>query len=331
MEKKIEKVLALAGNEHRYQYFTLFVITFLWINCNFSSCVLPFIEREPIINYTDSEGVFQEKITLTNDICSELNGKDFQVVESFGYSWVSEFHIECKTADISNIGSFAYIGNSIGVLIFSFVSKLISHKKIIIISCMGFCVTTFLCTLVKSYKYFYGLLACEIFMGLFGNCLCYSSLVIVQEIVSNKRRSIFSSIVNIGYALCGIIYAILFLLFKNWRNVYYVLIGATVLVLILIWIFIYDSPREYLNNNNYKKALKILAGIAAFNGKLEEFKEIIKQDMYQEIIKGKKNEIILIEGERSTKLKKNEKRKKNDEINSNSKTSNRMNHESGGN
>lgn len=50
----------------------------------------------------------------------------------------------------------------------------------------------------------------------------------------------------------------------------------------LIWIFIYDSPREYIENKNYKKAFEILEGIASFNGKLEEFKEKINLDMFQE-------------------------------------------------
>ena len=89
--------------------------------------------------------------------------------------------------------------------------------------------------------------------------------------------------------------------------------------------------QENINNKNYNKALKILAGIANFNGKLEEFKEFIKKDMVQEIIKDKKNEFILIEEKRNTKLTKNERRKHNYGINSNVKTSNIINHEFAGN
>ena len=37
-----------------------------------------FLEREPIINYIDSEGEFHENVTLTNDICMDLNGKIIQ-------------------------------------------------------------------------------------------------------------------------------------------------------------------------------------------------------------------------------------------------------------
>ena len=313
MDEKIDKVIALAGNEHRYQYFTLCVIIFLWINCNFISCVLPFIEREPIVNYTDKDGKYHENAILTSDICSELDGREFQVVESFGYSWASEFHIECSNAHISNIGAFAFIGNSAGGFVFSFISKMISHKKILIISSFGFSLAIFLATLVTSFDYFYGLLVCEIFMGLFGNCLCYSSLVVAQEIVASNKRSLFSSIINVGYALCGIIYAILFLLLQDWRKVFYVLIGATIFTLILIWVFIYDSPRGYIDSNDYDKVIHILEGIASFNGKLEDFRKSIQEDDYQEILSVIKGEPILAPSERSSRVNNKGEGEKKDE------------------
>ena len=304
MDEKIEKLISLAGNEHRYQYLTLVIIMILWINSNFISCVLPFIERQPIINYIDPKGEFHENVTLTSDICLVLNGRNYSIVESFGYSWTSEFNIECKSFEISAIGSFAYMGYALGGLVFSFISKLISYKKILIISSFGFGIMAFLCTLVTSFDYFYALVVCEVFMGLFGNCLCYSSLVITEEIVSNKKRSLFSSLINVGYSLSGVVYAIPIYLFQDWRKVFYTLISSCSLTLILIWIFIYDSPRIYINNNNYEKVMEILEGIAKFNGKLDEFRESIKQDEYQEIIN-------IIKGESSINSK--QKKEENDE------------------
>ena len=205
MDEKIEKIISLVGNENRYQYFTLIIIVFLWINCNFIAIVLPFIEREPIINYIDSKGEKHFNVTLTNEICSETGGI-YEVVESFDYSWVQEYGIECNNVDIGLISMFAFIGNTAGGFVFSFITKFLAHKTILIVSSFGFCLGVFLCTIVTSYTYFYFLLFCEILIGMFGNCLCYSSLVVAQEIVSNKKRSIFSSIINIGYSLCGIIY-----------------------------------------------------------------------------------------------------------------------------
>ena len=298
MDEKIEKVIALAGNQNRYQYFTLFVIVFLWINCNFIAIVIPFIEREPIVNYKDRRGVLHENVTLTNEICGQTHGK-YEIVKKFSYSWVSEFGIECKKVDIGLIGSFAFIGNTAGGLVFSFINKFISHKKILIISSIGFCISASLCTLIKSYEYFFYLLILEALIGLFGNCLCYSSLVIAQEIVSNEKRSLFSSIINLGYSLCGILYSIAFYYVQEWRLVFYILTGASFLALILIWAFIYDSPRRYINKKNYRKTIKILEGIASFNGKLDEFRDSIRQDEYQEILSE-------IKGEEPLKVKDNE-------------------------
>jgi predicted MFS family arabinose efflux permease len=130
--------------------------------------------------------------------------------------------------------------------------------------------------------------------------LCYSSLVVAQEIVSNEKRSLFSSIINIGYSLCGILYSIAFYYVQDWRIVFYILTGASFLTLILIWAFIYDSPRRYINKKNYRKTIKILEGIASFNGKLDEFRNSIRQDEYQEIMSE-------IKGEEPLKVKDNEK------------------------
>ena len=69
-DEKIEKLLSLAGNDNRYQYFVLCVFLFLWMNCNFMAVVLPYLEREPIISYTDENGITQ-KTSLTNELCDK--------------------------------------------------------------------------------------------------------------------------------------------------------------------------------------------------------------------------------------------------------------------
>ena len=307
MDELIEKLIALAGNKNRYQYFTLCAIIFLWINCNFISCVLTFLERGPIVSYYDTEGNFHDNEILTSDLCSELNGRNYTVKESFKYSWITEYHLECKNFEVGNIGSFVFIGNTAGGIVFSITSKFISHKKIIIISSFGFCLAAFLATLVKSFDYFYALLVCEIFIGLFGNCLCYSSLVISEETVEDKKRSLFNSIINVGYGLCGAGYALLFYACQEWRLVFYILIGATLFTLVIIWIFVYDSPRGYMNNEHFDKALYILEGIASFNGKKEEFRKSIQTEEYQDIIRQIKGEIpIKSEEERSSSININE-------------------------
>ena len=148
-DEKIEKLLSLAGNENRYQYFALIVFLFLWMNCNFIAVVLPYLEREPIITYTDESGKIQ-KTSLTNEICN----KNYEIIERFGYSWISEFNIECDQFMIGLIGVFTFIGNTLGSVAFSFVPKFLSHKNILILSSICFSIVIYAITLVHDIKNF---------------------------------------------------------------------------------------------------------------------------------------------------------------------------------
>ena len=279
-DEKIEKLLSLAGNENRYQYFALSVFLFLWMNCNFLAPVLPYLEREPIISYRDENGLIQES-SLNFDICK----KNYTIIERFDYSWISEFNIECDQFMIGLIGVFTFIGNTLGGIAFAFVSKFLSHKNILVLSSIGFSLVIYIITLVNSIKYFYVIFIMLLFVGLFCNLLCYSSLVVSEEIISSRRRSLFSSVINTGYGLCGIMYSIIFMYVQNWRYDFYILIGLSLFDGILICIFVYNSPRVYIENGEIDKVHKILECVACFNGLKNEFLEISKSEEYKQLIK----------------------------------------------
>ena len=279
--KKIEKLLSYAGNEHRYQYFVLFIFLFLWANCNFMAVVLPYLEREPLIQYYDSNNILHKNEALSGDKCSY----EYEIIERFEYSWVNEFGIECDKFRIGLIGVFTFIGNTLGGIAFCFFQKYISHKKILIMSSGGFILSVFFSTLINNIEHIYYLYICLIFVGLFSNCLCYSSLVISEEIISSNKRSLFSSVINMGYGLCGILYSFIFMYVHNWRYIFYILIGLSLLNGILICIFVYDSPRIYIDKGEIEKMNKILECVACFNGLKKEFIEKSKTEEYKQLIK----------------------------------------------
>lgn len=327
-DEKIEKLLSFAGNENRYQYFVLMIFLFLWMNCNFMAVVLPYLEREPIIKYIDENNIVHSNEPLSNDIC----GKNYEILERFGYSWISEFNIECDKFKIGLIGVFTFIGNTMGSVVFSIITKYLSHKKILIISSFGFSFSIFFCTIIHSINYFHFLFICLIFVGLFGNCLCYSSLVVCEEIISSRKRSFFSSIINMGYGLCGIMYSLIFMLVQNWRYDFYILIGFSLILGALIWLFVYDSPRIFIDNKDIDTTKKILTGIASFNGKKEEFLKKFESKECQNLIKEimecedddeddiemndlNKDELLTVEDTNTTliEVKKDDKKKKKKE------------------
>ena len=280
-DEKIEKLLSLAGNEHRYQYFALAIFLFLWMNCNFMAVVLPYLEREPLVKYTDENNIVHVNQTLSNEICE----KKYEILKRFDYSWVSEYNIECDKFNIGLIGVFTFIGNTMGSIVFSIITKYFTHKTILLTSSVGFSLSIFICTLIHSVDYFYCIFICLIFVGLFGNCLCYSSLVVCEEIVSSNKRSFFSSIINMGYGLCGVMYSLIFMYIQNWRYDFYILIGFSLFIGLLIWLFVYDSPRIYIDHKDIGKTKKILEGIASFNGLKKEYLEKIETEETKQLIK----------------------------------------------
>ena len=275
-DEKIEQLLSIAGNENRYQYFALFIFLILWINCNFMAPVLPYLEREPIVKYNN------ENKTLNFDIC---DSKNYEIIERFGYSWVSEFGIECDKFSIGLIGAFTFIGNTMGSVAFAIVQKYFSHKNILLLSSWFFIFSIYFATLIHDANYFFWILISLVFMGLFGDLLCYSSLVVCEEIISSRKRAFFSSIINMGYGLCGIIYSFIYMFVQNWRYDFYISIFLSFIIFIFIAFFTYDSPRRYIDNKDIKNVKKILQGIAKFNGLEKEFLEKFESDEYQKLIK----------------------------------------------
>jgi OCT family organic cation transporter-like MFS transporter 4/5 len=72
---------------------------------------------------------------------------------------------------------------------------------------------------------------------------------------------------------------------QNWRYDFYILITFSLILCALIWLFVYDSPRTYIDNKDLDNTKKILVGIASFNGKKEEFLKKFESKEGQELIK----------------------------------------------
>ena len=275
IDEQIDKLISLAGHKHKYQIFLLITMTTLWIHCNFMAVVLPFLEKVPDVEYRkDNETI---KGPLTYEICKNYK---YNITKVYEYSWVSDYKIECDEVKTGFIGSFTFIGNTSGALLFTLITKLFTNKVNLIFSCIGFMISIALCIIIHN---FYVILVLLIFVGTFGNFLCYSSLVLVEESVCPERRSLYGNIVNIGYTFCGIFYVILFYYIQKWEYVFEILIICIFVMMLIIIFFIYDSPRQTIHKHDMEKTLNILEGIASFNGLKESYYEKLQSDEYQKI------------------------------------------------
>lgn len=282
IDEQIDKLISIAGHKHRYQVFQLIVMTVLWIHCNFMAVVLPFLEKVPDVTYYKNNTKIDTP--LTYDICKK---EKYNITKIYDYSWVSHYNIECDEFKTGLISSFTFVGNTSGALLFTLITKLFTHKQNLIFSSIGFMVVIGLCVLIDN---FYFILVLLVFVGTFGNFLCYSSLVLVEESVCPERRSLYGNIVNIGYTFCGIVYVILFYYIQKWENVFIILIICSFIMMLIIIFFIYDSPRQAIHKHDMDKTLNILEGIASFNGIKDSYFQKLESEEYKSILSFLSNE-----------------------------------------
>lgn len=201
------------------------------------------------------------------------------------------------TINKENIEIFTFIGNTLGSIVFTIITYFLNHKAILIFSSLMFSISIGIFTIGYQAEPFFIISICLI--GLFGNLLCYSSLVITLEIVSSRKRSLFSGIINSGYAFCGLMYTLIIIYFEiYWKKVFYFLIAISLTLGIIIWLFIYDSPRVFIDKRDFDKTESILKAISIFNRKKEEFSLYQKSEefkyLFKEIMEYNSNELIEI-------------------------------------
>lgn len=278
MEEKLEKLMKLAGNENRYQYFVLIVCILYWVNANILTVSLPFLENPPDVSYYDpvrNETVVE---SLSYEICNWEG--NYTIVNTYDYSWVSELGIACDQVKVGLIGTLTFTGNMLGAIIFSLISKPLGQKLTLSASTGIFSSFLLFALLFPSYSFI--LVICSICCAS-GNFICFSSIVLCEEITSSKLRSTFGNLINLGYAGGGIFQILLYMYVGNWKYIFIICISLCLILGGLELFFFFESPRNSLQKSP-EKMLKTLRGIAKFNGQLEYFNLNILKDEYIEIM-----------------------------------------------
>ena len=204
MEEQIEKLIGHAGGAGRYQIIILIIGFFLWSSLSFHNTSIAMLETVPKVKV---EGKKIEK--LDYDICED---KVYIVVETFDFSWIIDYKIECDKTKVGLIGTFVNLGLTAGSLLFSIITKYLSHRDLVRIFVFFYILFLFLMTIVKNY--YFGLF-CLFCLGIGNDMSNMSIMIIVSESVTSKRRSLFQGIINVGLSFCPIMYTPLFVILKK--------------------------------------------------------------------------------------------------------------------
>ena len=265
MEEQIEKLIGHTGGAGRYQIIILIIGFFLWSSLSFHNTSIAMLETVPKVQ-VDGKNKTEK---LSYDICEDKK-HNYSVVETFDFSWIIENKIECDKTKVGLIGTFVNLGLTAGSLLFSIMTKYLSHRDLVRIFVFFYILFLFLMTLVKNY--YFGLF-CLFCLGIGNGMANMSIMIIVSESVTSKRRSLFQGIINVGLSFCPIMYTPLFVILKKWRFIFWLqnVIGVSFGIMFII--IGENSPRTYFAKNNTEEAIEILRKIAAINGNLEEFEQ----------------------------------------------------------
>ena len=266
MDDQIEKLISHAGGAGRYQIIILIIGFFVWSSLSLHNTSIPMLEKVHTIKHLDKERQLVEE-NSNYDICKEGN---YNITETFGFSWIIEMDIECSEASVGLIGSFVYAGLTVGSLLFSVMNKLLTPRTIIIMSVFAYVCFLFLTTVVNI---FYFRLFCLLCLGMANGLALMNTMTLVSESVSSERRSLFQGIINSGYSFCPIMYTPLYVIFGKWRFIFWLQNIIAVTCGIMYFLVLENSARMYFSKNKTEEAIEVLRRVAAFNGKLEEFEE----------------------------------------------------------
>ena len=279
MEDKIEKIMNSPGYKNRYQYFVGGLIFLSWIFANMITASLAYLENTSKVRYFDKEKNEEIEESLSYDICEKYKD-NYEIVETYGYSWVIDAGIECDRTKVSLIGTVCYTGNMLGALFYTFLSKLFGLKKTLVIGLLFMGTAVIVSALLK--QFWFNIVLCII--GNIGcNTICYSSIQLSSEFVHPDLRSIFNAFTNIGYTLSGILFIFFYWFIDSWTVSFYIGGLAMISEGIFCIFFLTNSPREALYRD-VDEFLDILDRIAKFNGRLKEHEHNMILPEYKMII-----------------------------------------------
>ena len=339
MDKDIHKIMELVGNKHCYVIFVIIINLILWLNLSVVNYSLAFIEAKPEVTYKDGNEIVTKK--LDYEIC---NNYKYNITKDYEYSMLTGFKdgTECNKLKNSLIGTIHSFGVFLANFLFHVVPAKTGYKNLLVYFHYMHAVLVLITIFYKNYYYFQVLNFLIMFLT---KIMLNTCLVISNELIDLKYKSLISSFINSGNGLGGMFYVLMYYLLKDWRYVFIVSVGITTISGIIIHIFYNESLAHSLMKKDYNEFYNSLLYMAKKNKREKEFEEGVTGNeeykkcleqlkSYTESEKSEKNERLETENNLNEKndddknLEKNEKfqDKKPDELlNIKENTSNRSN------
>ena len=272
MEDALENILVKTTNKRCLSYQNLlFLLCFLEMITGFILIALGYLEVWPKVNYTDPSGYKHVNITLDYDLCD--NGTTWTIVKEDKMMLIEEFELYCKKFEITLIGTIYFTGLLIGSFISHYLSDTLGRKRTLIIFSIVLIIAQLFFSINSNLIILYILQFCQGFLYIL---VALSGIVLINESIDKDKRSVFTSVIYIGFSIGGVIYSLLFQVMDSWRTVFHVVMGIHIAIVITFGLYSYESPRYYLSKGMNEEFKSCIINMAKRSGCHDSFEEEFK-------------------------------------------------------
>ena len=272
MEQLLEKTYFLAGDNNYYQRRTLLISICFWIFANVLPTSLSYFETMPTVNiYNSNHKLVEYNVKLNYTICDN-HDFHYQITHHKDYSIISSLGFECNKDLVALLGSSVFAGGSIGSMFLQLLTNSVGRKISYSIAFV-FLIISLLIVIFKIHSYAIFLLF--FLIQLFTIILAYNSIINLAETCCPKLRSIYVSVVNMGYSLSGLIFTLVYYLKFTWIFALVLAISLMIFFTICFISLTVSSPRLYVSKGDYIGFYKSIRYISKINGRWPIVKKIL--------------------------------------------------------
>lgn len=205
-----------------------------------------------------------------------------------------KFYYSLSDNNVSAFTSIMFIGIGIGSFSLSIISNYFTRQLILITSLIFLNVFLLIWSMLRS---FYLVLIVRCVIGIFLGILVPLSNTILCEVLPIKKRAFTLTLAWLGFALgemlvlCNV--ALVMPQFEVDKVEKYLIsiVPYNLIIFLIIYFFLQDSPRNLLNNKKYKQAYLILEVI--LNRKLTNFeKKTLKNESIHTVVNNNTTELL---------------------------------------
>ncbi|XP_026745411.1 solute carrier family 22 member 3-like [Trichoplusia ni] len=199
--------------------------------------------------------------TFAINKCGSINGtRCTEWVYEKEDSFMAEFDLACQDWKRTLVGTIRSVAYMFGLLFVGPLSDRIGRKKAIVLTGMTGGVLGIAKSFAPNYAWY---MVLEFLESAFGDS-CSPVYILNVEIVTTKKRVPFYVICGIGYAIGGVIQALIAWQVQDWRNFLRVLYAPALLFFLYLYL-LDESPRWLLTKGRKNEAAAIIRKMAKTN------------------------------------------------------------------